>query len=402
MHAAPLTHGSGHKSAGGMVSVRRGCSVARLSSPSSTASAEGKAPPTRACPVRMEVPTTIRRMGTNRWLSGDESPSGRHRRAAGVAVAVALVLTACGGGGDDKKGEAATTDSTAAAPDQVQAQVASYDLAVGPPARFIVGIYNEARGPVGFGTVPLRFFFLGADNPNGTPQPGPTASGTYLPLPGSAPPPAEASKPSYLPTDQRGVYAAPVSFDRPGFWGVEATVDLEPEPQSVRLGFKVAPKHTVPFPGDPAPQSQNLTVATPGAIPGAIDSRASSLDAIPDAELHQSTVAQALAEKRPVLLVVSTPTYCESRFCGPVTDVVQGLAKDYADRARFVHIEVWKDYRAQAVNAAAAEWIARGEGFNEPWVFLVGADGKVAARFDNVATEAEIEPLLQALPPRPA
>jgi hypothetical protein len=35
----------------------------------------------------------------------------------------------------------------------------------------------------------------------------------------------------------------------------------------------------------------------------------------------------------------------------------------------------------------------------EPWVFLVGADGRVAARWDNVATRQEIEPLLEDLPP---
>ena len=105
-------------------------------------------------------------------------------------------------------------------------------------------------------------------------------------------------------------------------------------------------------------------------------------------------------EKRPVLLVISTPTYCVSLFCGPVTDMVAGLAKDYANRARFIHIEVWKDYKAQQLNDAAKEWIARGEDINEPWVFLIGADGKITARFDNVVTRSELEPLIQKLPPK--
>ena len=92
-----------------------------------------------------------------------------------------------------------------------------------------------------------------------------------------------------------------------------------------------------------------------------------------------------------MLLVVSTPTYCVSLFCGPVTDMVGELAKQYGDRARFIHIEVWKDYKAQQLNDAAKEWIARGADINEPWVFLIGADGKVAARFDNIATRADLE-----------
>ncbi|MGH9896959.1 MAG: hypothetical protein ACREA0_34165, partial [bacterium] len=201
----------------------------------------------------------------------------------------------------------------------------------------------------------------------------------------------------YLPTDQRGVYAAQVPFDRAGFWEVEATVDLG-GPQTARSTFKVLPSHQVPAPGDAAPASQSLTVSTPGAAPAAIDSRASEATPVPDPELHQTTVAQALAEKRPVLLVISTPTYCVSQFCGPVTDMVAELAKAYGNRARFIHIEVWKDYKAQQLNDAAREWIARGENVNEPWVFLIGADGKISIRLDNVASRTELEPALRSLP----
>jgi hypothetical protein len=324
----------------------------------------------------------------------------RPGRAAPAMLGLLLLLAACGGG-DGKSGETSGDTSSTTGPGQVTGQVASYDLAVGPPSRFILGIFNESRGPVGFGTVPMRFYFLGTDKPEGTPQPGPTASGTYLPLPGSPPPPADTSKTTYLPTDQRGVYAAQVAFDRPGIWGVDATVDLDGV-KPVRIGFKVRPKREVPGPGEPAPPSQNLTVSTPGAAPATIDSRASDTAPVPDPELHQTTVAQALAEKRPVLLVISTPTYCVSVFCGPITDMIAGLAKDYGNRARFIHVEVWKDFQAKQLNDAANEWIARGEDTNEPWVFLIGTDGKIAARFDNVATKDELQSVLQPLPVMPA
>jgi hypothetical protein len=328
-------------------------------------------------------------------------------RTASIALALAasLALTGCGGDGKkDAKQQANSSDptsgttGTSTGPDKVQGSAASYDLAVGPAGRFMFGMFNEAKGPIGYGTAAFSFFFLGENAASGTPQPGPTATGTYLPLPGSPPPPADAAKPVYLPTDQRGVYAADVAFDKPGFWGVSAVVDLDGR-QEVKTAFKVAAKHVVPFVGDPAPATQNLTMTTPGAPPEAIDSRASATTPVPDAELHQTTVAQALAEKRPVVLVISTPTYCVSQFCGPVTDVVQGLAKDYGNRARFIHIEVWKDFKANLLNDAAKEWIAKGEDINEPWVFLIGADGKVTARFDNIVSREALEALLQKLPP---
>ncbi|HEV7535857.1 MAG TPA: hypothetical protein VGP90_09495, partial [Acidimicrobiia bacterium] len=187
----------------------------------------------------------------------------------------------------------------------------------------------------------------------------------------------------------------------PGYWGVSVTVDLG-GPQKINTAFKVLAKHAVPAAGDAAPASQNLTVTTPGAPPEAVDSRASATTPVPDPDLHKTTVAQALAEKRPVILVISTPTYCVSQFCGPVTEMVGDLAKTYATKARFIHIEVWKDYKAQQLNDAAKEWIAKGEDINEPWVFVIGADGKVSARFDNVVTRDELETLLQKLPPMKA
>lgn len=321
-----------------------------------------------------------------------------------LASALVLALAACGGEGESGQsdGPPSTGDGGDGAQDKLIAQAASYDLAVGPPARFVVGVFNPEKGPVGYGQVELRFFFLGEQQASGEPQPGPVATGRYLPLPGSPPPPADTSRPTFLPAEERGVYAAEVTFDKAGFWGVEVTADIDgtDEPQAASSAFSVLPRHEVPFPGDPAIASENPTVGSPGVPPQAIDSRANAETPVPDPELHATTVAAALAEGRPVLLVISTPTYCVSQFCGPITEMVADLAKGYADRARFVHIEVWRDFEGKQLNEAAREWIAQGENINEPWVFLIGADGKISARWDNVASRSEIEPLLQALPTR--
>jgi len=90
-----------------------------------------------------------------------------------------------------------------------------------------------------------------------------------------------------------------------------------------------------------------------------------------------------------------------SRFCGPITDMVQGLAHDYANRAAFIHVEIWRDFDQHQVNKGAADWVFKNDDLTEPWVFLIAADGRITARWDNVATRAEIEPLLQQLPVLP-
>ena len=125
----------------------------------------------------------------------------------------------------------------------------------------------------------------------------------------------------------------------------------------------------------------------------AIDSRAADSDAtVPDPELHGVTIADALAAHRPVIVVVSTPTFCESRFCGPITDSVAELARTMGDKVSFVHLEVWRNFEAGDLNPAAQEWVdpsGSHEG-NEPWVFVVDRDGVIVERFDNVASDVDL------------
>jgi hypothetical protein len=311
----------------------------------------------------------------------------RRRRLAGAA-ALLLALAGCGGSSGTKK----------ASPDDLAVAVASYDLAAGAGTRFIVGLLTVDQRLVGFGTVDLRFSYVGTKESASAGVPGPVAKATYLPIYGSvvpSPPPAEPR--IVQASDTRGVYGTETRFDKAGFWEVRATATIDGKARTGKGAFEVKATHAVPAPGDAALATETLTLTTPDVPRAAIDSRAGSGD-IPDPDLHRTTIAGALAAHRPFVAVFATPVYCTSRFCGPVTDLVNDLAHRYADRADFVHVEIWQDFQNQKVNQSAADWLERDGELNEPWVFVVGADGRIAARFDNVVTPAELEPLLQALP----
>ncbi|MHB8669544.1 MAG: hypothetical protein ACYDAD_03135 [Acidimicrobiales bacterium] len=313
-------------------------------------------------------------------------------RAHGLAaLAAAGLLTAC---------SSSSSPRSAAPKHGLAAEVASYDLAVGPPTRLLVGVFAADQRPVGYGTVSMRFCYLGTGKSNTACAPGPASTATFLPIPGTTPPSPLPKTPAFVDAaTQRGVYATTAAFDRAGFWQVEIGATVGSKAYTATAAFDVADRHVIPDVGNPAPPTTNLTLTTPGAPPAAIDSRASSVAAVPDAELHHSTIAAALAAHRPAVVVFATPVYCISRFCGPVTDMVQGLAHDYADRASFIHVEIWRDYQNQKLNDAATEWLLQPNGdLNEPWVFVIGADGKIAARFDNVTTRGELEPILRQLP----
>jgi hypothetical protein len=310
-------------------------------------------------------------------------------RGRALFLALAVAVPACTGGGQPSGRSAGRLDVFPA----------SYDLAAGTPTRFIAGVGTGANLLLAGGSVDMRFFFLGETKAEGPAQFAFDASGTFLPLPG-----AEGGAPdtptSVSGSEARGVYRAEqVTFDRPGLWQVEVTADLGGgDVRRGRGAFEVLPEQLVPAVGEPAPRTENLTVDSKGVPRAAIDSRGAN-GPIPDPELHQTTIADAIHRGRPALVVFATPVYCISRFCGPVTDMVQDLAADYGDRADFIHVEIWKDFQRQVINAAAAEWLLRQDNIQEPWVFLIGADGKIAARWDNVATRAEIEPFLRDLPP---
>jgi len=316
----------------------------------------------------------------------------KSRVIAGLAVA-AFVLAACGGGGGGGASGSADKD-----PNGLSAETASFDLAAGPPSRYLIGLFTNDQRGVSFGSIQLQFCFLGEAKASGQCRLGAPVTATFLPTPGTDVPPDKSAPEVISPSGPKGVYEAQAGFDRAGFWQTHVVATVAGKQRLADTGFQVLERHAIPAPGDAAIPSDNLTVNTPGVSLASVDSRAGAGGLVPDPELHQTTIAAAIAAHRPALVVFSTPVYCISRFCGPITDMVDELAKTYANRASFIHVEIWKDYQQQIANKAATDWLYRDDNLMEPWVFLIGADGKIVARWDNVSTKAEIEPYLQQLP----
>lgn len=276
--------------------------------------------------------------------------------------------------------------------------MASYDLVAGEGSRVIVGLQTADNELVTGGEVDLQFFFLGQDGQS-DPQPGPIAKGEFLPVPGKEPSPVPATPTAGSALDGVGVYQATIRFDEPGRWGVAVGVDLDGTEVTGTGTLDVGAEHLVPSVGDAAISTVNPTIGAD--IPdAAIDSRAGVGDGgIPDPELHRDRIDEMLEQGRPMLIVFSTPVYCLSQFCGPVTDVVADLAARYDDRAAFIHVEVWGDFEEKLGNAAASEWLLQPDGgFTEPWIFMVDAGGTIVGRWDNVPDLRQIETQLEALP----
>jgi hypothetical protein len=310
--------------------------------------------------------------------------------------ALALLMGACTSGGND-----ATPTPNAAT--QMQAIFANYEATTGTPNRIELGLVRADNSSLSYGTVQFQFSFIGTEANPTTPQPGPSATAKFLLVPGMQA--SGQSQPSFTqPTVARGVYEAEgVKFDRAGFWSVAVTAKLaDGSTQKAAANFAVTDAPAYPAPGQKAPRTQNLTLSSKGVPASAIDSRAltGGKGAIPDPELHRTTIADAIAAHHPVFALFSTPVYCISKFCGPVTDAFGQLAKRYADRADFVHVEIYKSYTdtKKVINQAAADWVYRNGDLTEPWLFYVGSDGVIKDRWQNLVDLQEVAQVLQKLP----
>lgn len=310
-------------------------------------------------------------------------------KACFLLTALISVATACSSGDDNTASSSRSIG--------LSAVIASYDLAAGVPNRIMVGILGGDGGTVVGGTVNLTFEFLG---------PGQASSATsnsvmpvvaqYVPVATFSAPAVDAPRLSQ-PGDGPGVYEVRgVMFDRPGNWQATVSGVADGRDFTLTAAFPVLPEHAIVAAGQPAPRTANLLPGDATAPAKAIDSRAGADGSVPDPELHRLTIPDALANGKPTLVVIATPVYCVSRFCGPVTDSVQKLAQRYGDAANFIHIEVWRDYEAQTVNKGAADWIYPDPSVDakEPWTFLVGRDGVVLERWDNVASDAQLDDAL--------
>jgi len=183
----------------------------------------------------------------------------------------------------------------------------------------------------------------------------------------------------------RRIYVAHLRIPRPGrYW-------LVAEPQGAKLqalgAIDVPARSRSVAVGARAPRSDTPTLATAPAAQ-------ITTSTPPDLPLLRYSVARSLAAHVPFVVTFATPKFCTSRTCGPVVDVVEAVRKQFAARGiRFIHVEVFQDNDpTRGYNRWMRQWGLR----SEPWVFLVGGDGRVKAKFEGSVSQAELAAAVRA------
>ncbi len=277
-----------------------------------------------------------------------------------VLAALAMVAAACGDSGSTTS---AAPGQGGPLPDDAIAIVASTDLAAGTE-RLLLALSTIGNERLGGPDLAVDFRVFPADDPE---QAADYAATWTWATPGVS-----------------GLYRAEVDFPEPGVWAARV-VPAGGEPLEPVV-FQVNAEPATPAVGTAAPPSDTPTAA------GVADLAEITTDLDPDPALYELSVAAAVASGRPTVVVFATPRFCQTAICGPTLDGIKEYAAGRPE-VNFVHVEVFTnldDPENLEVVPAVTEWGHT----SEPWIFVVDADGNVAARFEGVATPEELDTAL--------
>lgn len=255
------------------------------------------------------------------------------------------------------------------------AVVVNTDLAVGRE-RIAFGVVRRDGPPLEAESAIVRTYYLPPNSE--TREARETLTATYEPWP-------------FL----GGVFVIRPNLDTAGAW------ELETEFTSVD-GLAVMAKSAFLV------KDASDTPAIGAAAPASVTARASDVpdlshittDPEPDPSLYELSLHEALTDNKPLVVLFATPAYCVTATCGPLVEDLSGMREEFAGRANFVHVEVYKDpHRFESgqrpgrddVVDAVREWNLP----TEPWTFIVDADGVVRAKFESYAPPATISASLQ-------
>jgi hypothetical protein len=120
---------------------------------------------------------------------------------------------------------------------------------------------------------------------------------------------------------------------------------------------------------------------------------------------YETSEADGLAAKKPFVLIFATPKFCQSKTCGPTLDKVKPIAAAHPD-VTFINVEPYQlkeeggslqpvlDANNQLVPVEATTAFKL---LSEPYVFVVGADGKISSSFELVFSPDELEAAVKAV-----
>jgi hypothetical protein len=184
----------------------------------------------------------------------------------------------------------------------------------------------------------------------------------------------------------QAIYATDVPVARPGTYTILALTRTPGGLLGSPGEIAIARSSPIPDVGQRPPAIATDTAATVHGDTALLTTR------LPPESMHAVSFNQVLG-KRPIALLFSTPQFCISRICGPVTDIAVELQHRFGSQVSFIHQEVYvnnqpsKGLRPQ-LKAFHLE--------TEPWLFVINRHGVIVARLEGAFGVNEVTQALRA------
>jgi len=321
-------------------------------------------------------------------VSSRKSRTGRTGRWAAIAISIVaspLAAAGCGSGGGSAPAAGSFPAAKGRTLDQILTSVEQdHNIAISPTGavfstgrnRFGFGIFHVDNSPIADAEVAIYAAPL-----SGGPAEGPFPA-RYETL--ATQPRFEAQSTANDPGAAKGFYASNLSFNRPGPWNLVAMIRSGDQLSSARVNTSLIVGHPnhIPAVGERAPPIHTLTAADVGGDVSKIDTR------VPHDDMHAVDFADVVG-KQPIVLLFATPALCQSRVCGPVVDVAEQVAHEPASQGvAFIHQEIYNHNNAsKGLRSQVLDYGLQ----SEPWVFVIGKDGRISTRIEGAFSVPELE-----------
>jgi len=170
------------------------------------------------------------------------------------------------------------------------------------------------------------------------------------------------------------VYATDIDFPGAGEYRPVALIKEEDGWAKIGLrSIRVGEFAKIPRPGEKAPLIQTPTAKSAAGNPAELSTR------VPPDTQNKVNYADVLG-KEPILLLFTTPKFCQSRVCGPVVDVAQQAQHQFEGKANFIHMEI---YNENDPSKGVRPQVRRFHLPTEPWLFAINREGVVSATIEG-------------------
>ena len=199
------------------------------------------------------------------------------------------------------------------------------------------------------------------------------------------------------PDNTRGLYVAEINFPQHGEWRLNIEVPW-PNGTTIHTHVKMNVKEVAvaPMVGSlgiksitkTIDQTNDLTELTSGNLQ--------------DPDFYRLTLAQAIGNGRPTVVVFTSPAFCSHPFCGPQLEILRDLKIEFKRQVDFVHVDYYESPHlilGNLNNATISKPVLEWNLPDTQWTFVIDHKGTIAHRYQGFVNFRELNrSLIEILP----